>query len=263
MRTRLLPLALLLALLLAACDSNDPADRSGIVEGERAAFGDGFARAWAELDADGAPVRIALAFDEAAFQSLTTAPADDAHAGDGHAHGTALDLRLPDVEGLPFQFVEAAWNPHGHPPEAFLVPHFDFHFYRISMDERAAIDPRRPDWEAKQNAAPTAAEIPEAYVSTVEAVPQMGVHWIDTTDPTYAGTPFTEVLIYGFWDGDLIFVEPMITAAMLAERPTVDEALKLPQAYPEPGYYPTRYRVHYDAATQEYVVALGGLVMRP
>jgi len=32
------------------------------------------------------------------------------------------------------------WEPGGHPPGAYLTPHFDFHFYMISPAESKAID---------------------------------------------------------------------------------------------------------------------------
>jgi hypothetical protein len=37
----------------------------------------------------------------------------------------------------------------------------------------------------------------------------------------------------------------------------------VPARVPEPGWYPTAYRVSYDAQAREYRVALTGLVSRP
>ena len=56
------------------------------------------------------------------------------------------------------------------------------------------------------------------------------------------------------------FVEPMLTQAFVASREPVDEALAVPEVYPKPGYYPTRYTANYDAASGEYTITLDGLV---
>ena len=51
-------------------------------------------------------------------------------------------LALPDgVEELSgFTHFELNWEHHGHPPETFMEPHFDFHFYTISTEDIRDID---------------------------------------------------------------------------------------------------------------------------
>jgi hypothetical protein len=106
----------------------------------------------------------------------------------------------------------------------------------------------------------------------------MGVHWSDLRSPELqkllgkpeAFKPFTATFIHGTWDGQIHFWEPMITLAHLLEKKaTVDEAVRdqliplpIPAKYQQPGYYPTSYRITWDAATREYRVALSQLEKR-
>lgn len=66
----------------------------------------------------------------------------------------------------------------------------------------------------------------------------------------------------GSWDGEFIFIEPMMTREWPATKPSLREVLKQPSSYRRTGYYPTVYTVDFDEQTDEYVVALSGLTMR-
>ena len=76
--------------------------------------------------------------------------------------------------------------------------------------------------------------------------------------------PFTKTFIYGSWDGQFIFDEPMITRAYLMSKreatdPAVrDELIPVPTAprYSPAGFYPGAYRISYDPSAKEYHVAL-------
>jgi hypothetical protein len=95
----------------------------------------------------------------------------------------------------------------------------------------------------------------------------MGVHWSDVRSPELqallgnpdAYEPFTKTFIYGSWNGRFTFYEPMVTLAYLHSNPDFSSAIPVPQLYPEPGYFPTSYKVTYDAQAKEYRVALTGL----
>lgn len=255
--TRLFLLPALVVLL--GCDGSSP--QTDVLVGERALFGEAEARSWVRLADDGTLEAIGVTFGADALDRLLAAhtPSDDP------MHGMfELPLDLPDVDGLPFDHVTLDWNPAGHePPGLFDKPHVDVHFYLLSAAERDAITPSDPDWAAKLAAMPDEAYVPTGYVPTPGGVPRMGAHWIDTADPTYApGGTFTEVLIYGFYDGRMGFVEPMLTQAFVASRAAVDEPIAQPTRYPAVGYFPTRYTSAYDAAAGEYTVALEGLVYR-
>jgi hypothetical protein len=88
----------------------------------------------------------------------------------------------------------------------------------------------------------------------------MGVHWIDMTSPEFTGSTFTTTYIYGFYKGNMLFGEPMITLAYLQSEPDVTLDVKQPAEFKKPGYYPTKYRISYDKQQQSYSVSLEGLV---
>jgi hypothetical protein len=66
----------------------------------------------------------------------------------------------------------------------------------------------------------------------ITAIPRMGTHWPDMRSPELQGMlgnpqgyrPFTTTFIYGSWDGDFIFAEPMITRAFIMGRRTAETA---------------------------------------
>ena len=89
-----------------------------------------------------------------------------------------------------------------------------------------------------------------------------GAHWIDPAAPEFNGQRFTKTFIYGFYDGKMIFMEPMVTKAYLETKTSATADIKLPAMYPRSAYYPARYVVKYDATAKEYTVSLEGMVPR-
>ena len=138
--------------------------------------------------------------------------------------------------------MELDWNPKGH-GGPYVAPHFDFHFYRISLAERDAIDPATPEYAERAANLPAAEQLPAGYVAAhllmnltpaQAAVPKMGLHWVDTKSPELPpqNQPFTATFIVGSWDGRVIFDEPMITRDfILAQR---DAATASGRDHPRP-----------------------------
>ncbi len=267
-------------LLLAACTQDAPtppatdastapasarAESPGLHRqyGPPVKVGEGMARTYVLLDAkDGQrAVELGIALDEGALQGL---PMDES------MH--MWDLRLPAKTPAPYTFVQLDWNSHGHPPMGvYTEPHFDFHFYTITQAERDAIMPTDPAFAAKANNLPAEPYRPAGYVPLVEpgrppaefAVPMMGLHWFDPRSPEFNGGAFTRTFIYGSWNGQFTFYEPMVTRAYLLSKPDAVSPIGVAPQVVEPGSYPTAYRVSYDAQAKEYRVALSGLVARP
>jgi hypothetical protein len=228
--------------------------------------GDGMARAYVVLDAKAgqAPAELGIALDEKALDGLPT---------DGMMY--AFDLQLPAQSPAPYRFAELDWNPHGHvPPGVYTVPHFDFHFYMVPRSARDAIDPANPQFAAQASNLPTGDLVPPFYVvpgpPAAVAVPRMGVHWSDVRSPELQALlgnpsgyqPFTKTFIYGSWDGSFTFLEPMVTREYLLTHPDAVSPISVPARYAQSGWYPTSYRVTYDAQAKEYRIALGGMVQR-
>lgn len=228
--------------------------------------GDGMARSYVVIDEKShAPVELGIALDARTLDGLPSTAGEFSYL-----------LPLPAQSPAPYRLVELDWNPQGHEPAGvYTFPHFDFHFYRITRAERDAILPSDPQFAAKANDVPTGAYVPPFYITpglpSSIAVPRMGVHWVDVRSPelqNLLGNPagyqqFTRTFIYGSWNGSFTFYEPMVTRAYLLSHPDATTPIPVPQLYPEAGYYPTSYRVSYDAQAKEYRIALSGLAARP
>ena len=252
-RTRTVVALLASSLTLCACNSTStstaPASSPITTTGAARSLGSGSANTFVTSDPSGAPTEIGIQVSKSA---LTNLPAAD----------TEVDLPLPAAAGATaFQDVAIDWNPQGHPPPGIYdVPHFDVHFYMVDSATRATISPADPN--ALQT--PPADQVPTGYAQLApQVVPAMGVHWFDPASPEFHGQPFTSTFIYGFYDGKMTFIEPMVTTAFLQTKPSLAKPIALPQTYPYPGkYYPTGYRVSYDASADSYIVALTGLTKR-
>ncbi|HEX6533621.1 MAG TPA: DUF5602 domain-containing protein [Gemmatimonadaceae bacterium] len=194
------------------------------------------------LESDGTPTALGVELSAAALGALPDSM-------------SMWQLPLPtDVAAPPFDHVTIDWNPQGHEPvDIYGVPHFDFHFYTIPVDEQMAI-------VAGPDTTPVPAQFaPTDYASQVFAVPMMGVHWADTLAAEFHGHPFDHTFIYGFYHGKMVFVEPMITQAFLQSHPDVTLPVKQPQAFQQPGRYPRSYGVHYDAEHDAVRIVLDSL----
>jgi hypothetical protein len=231
--------------------------KAGTFVGETKPLGKGQVRSWISLDGNGNPTAIGVTFDEAALSNLPTEPPPG-------AEGTEISLALPSqASSTAFNHVGLWWNPHGHPPEKIYdVAHFDFHFYMISEQERNGITVQGDD-VARSNKKPAAEFVPEGYIYVPDsAIPRMGAHWVNPLSSELHGQTFTRTFLYGSYNGQLIFGEPMITKAFLEAKTDVTEPIKLPAKYARHAYYPTKYSVRYDPIKREYTVALEGMTLR-
>lgn len=237
-------------------------DRSGTYYGDAVSLGDGTIRTFVTRNAGGRPLSTGLLLSEAALNNL---PMD--LPAMGPAHETVLTLPR-QARGLPFDHISVDWNPMGHEPEGmYTQPHFDFHFYMMTEDDRSTIDPMADDFEAKATRQPDAAFLPVEHVMAPGAVPRMGNHWIAATAPELNGQPFSATFIYGTWDGKVTFLEPMITKAYIESvrdlpGQVVQKVIPQPAAVQRSGYYPTTYSVQYDATEKTYAFVLDGLTPR-
>lgn len=249
----------LIAIVMSACGEAAGATDPRIY-GAPAQVGNGTARTYIEMK-DGAPIEVGVALSEGVMEGL---PQASHHGGDPHLDMKVYTLAMPAGNKTPYKFVDLGWNPAGHePPGIYDIPHFDFHFYSVAESVRTSIDPADAAFETKANRLPAATEIPAGYILPAPvAIPQMGVHWVDPTSPELNGQTFTTTFIYGTWDGQLIFGEPMITRAFLMSKPDFSAPVAQPQQYAQPGYYPTKYTIRYDAQAGEYRIALAGLTKR-
>ena len=235
--------------LLSCSDSTTPvSDQSGTFFGPVATMASGSGRTYVILDRDGVPTDIGVAITEPALTDLPATKAD-----------FVFDLP-PEAATSLFKHVVINWEPTGHGPTPYLVPHFDFHFYTITNAERSAIVLGNAELTAKMVRQPEAQFVPVGYIAGM-ASEGMGLHWRDPEAPELKGEAFTKTFIYGSYDGAFIFAEPMIAKTYLETKPAaIATTVKLPAQYASTGYHATSYTVAYDLAAKEHRVALSGLV---
>lgn len=221
-------------------------------------MGEGTIRSWIRLDENDNPQALGVTFTE---EALTGLPAS---LTPGIIWKEFLvDLPAEAKEKTPFDHFGVNWNPEGHIPEKIYgVPHFDVHLYMITPEKRDQITFRGEGMDKIQKK-PPAAYLPEGYIYAKNGEePGMGAHWVDSGAPELQGEPFTHTFIYGSYNGEVIFQEPMVTKEFLERRPDTTVQIKQPEKYPGRGYYPTTYSIRYNEDGGEYAVALGGMKHR-
>ena len=242
---RVLPalLCVATAMTIGACSDNTTAPDTHELDGPTASVGNGTARVFV-LEHGTTPTSIGIELSESALTGLPDSMA-------------MWQLSMPaGVSVAPWNHAMLNWNPQGHPPpHVYDLPHFDFHFYTIPVDEQMMI-PAGPDTETVPSQ-----YVPQDYASEIESVPAMGVHWADTLAAEYHGHAFDRTFIYGFFHQQMVFVEPMVTVAYLQSQPNVSMHVKQPSAYQSAGAYPMAYSVRWDASRHTYRIALDSLAV--
>src|SRR5688572_5965109 len=222
--------------------------------GPEQALGEGTIRTYLMLDENGGPAELGVAISEVAMATLP-----DLSEKPPMESFIAMDLEIPEGSPAPYRLVGFDWNSIGHPPvDIYGVPHFDFHFYTIDAAAKGTILPGESDVPAENGEfaegpfaeramkAPAAGLLPASYAfAPGSAVPMMGGHWVDPASHEFHGNPFDKTLIYGTWDGEVIFIEPMITRAFVESKPEGTYAIVAPEKVPVPGWYPGAYTVRY------------------
>lgn len=228
--------------------------KAGTYLGQFTILGNGTVRTWVKIGENGKPTSVGVTFSETALSGLAKTPPKG-------MIGMEYNLTLPKEAAVTgFDYIGLDWNPQGHePPGIYDTPHFDFHFYLVPKDEVHKMTfGGAPN--VKGTRKPAAKFLPTGYIMPPGTeVPRMGAHAIDGNAPELHGQPFTHTFLYGYYNGKVHFIEPMITKAFLETKSDITVPLKQPAAYPKRGYYPTHYSIKYDSVRQEYTVALEGL----
>lgn len=82
------------------------------------------------------------------------------------------------------------------------------------------------------------------------------------SSPELYGTTFTKTFIWGSYDEEFVFWEPMMTRDYLLSRPREVIELLQPVAFKRDGWSPTRYEISYSRTGNEYIIALRDLQFR-
>ena len=230
--------------------------KTNTFKGPEVQMGDGKARSWITITHDGVPMEIGMEISAGALNNLPTA------AQGFDASTFVLPLHHKAGEVTPFDHLVINWEPDGHEPAGvYNVPHFDFHFYMITQEQQMAIMPG-----AALHTPPAPGYLPADYVIGGAEVPMMGKHWLDPHSPELMppSSPlhrdFTYTFIYGSYNGQVIFDEPMVTRAFLLSNTSVAAAIKQPSLYATHSYYPTQFNIYKEDGN--YNITLSNFVWR-
>ena len=217
-------------------------------------MGKGHIRSWINIaKCNNKPIAIGIEFLRGSLENLPTDPMNFP------ANTFILMLHHKAKETTPFDHITINWEPTGHEPNGiYNVPHFDMHFYKISVAAQMAIT-------GIPGAPPPPGYLPASYVIPAATVPQMGSHWLDPSSPELPPTfaPFTHTFIYGSDNGKVIFLEPMITRAFLLGGTTVIKAIPQPIHFaPANTNYPQKYKIWKTWGDGRNYVALTDFVWR-
>lgn len=195
--------------------------------------------------------------------TIENAPADQPMAWPPAA-AAEIDMPEPVHQDGGLTQLTIFWEPGGHPPGAFMTPHFDFHFYTVPASERAAMDCKDPSKPASLPAGyalpdfPLPPEMAQMMgVSTLVGicVPQMGMHALLASEIERQDA-FSGSMVIGYYKAKPIFIEPMISKAMLMKKQSFD--LAIPDVPGLAGAHPTKFRAEYDATPQAYRFTFSG-----
>ncbi len=164
-------------------------------------------------------------------------------------------VRLPAEvrEATGFDHLGINWEASGHPPQTWMTPHFDFHFYTLTPTEMTAVDCTNLEKPASLPDGYTLPDIDIPGVGMLVAlcVPGMGMHaaresLLDDTEL------FDATMIMGYYDQAFMSVEPMIARTTLEAQQSF--SLDIP-AVPDMGramMLPTGFEAVYDAEARAY-----------
>lgn len=260
--------------------------------GDKRSMGDGYFETYVQLNEEDTPWGIGYAFPAATLNNLPTTKNDGQNCFDVNGNGTLEEdgsvnlgnplhhdecvaghqrvLDFPHKDKIyPFKWALLNYQSHGHSPEGvYDTPHFDFHFFTMDFIKRNYIRVgscgllMNCDDYQKAMVPVAPGYLHPDFINVGAAEARMGNHLVDVTSGEWHGQEYTETWIYGSYDGEIIFWEPMITLAYLLNQPYECKDLKLPEAYMEAGYYPTQYCMRYLPGRDEYRISLEGFTYR-
>jgi hypothetical protein len=224
-------------------------------------IGGGKVQSFVRLDRRGAPLAVGVTISAGALEQLPGKPntLSRCYDLDGNGKHTGhecigdveriLDIPVDSSAGLPFKWITVNWNAAGH-PAPYNRPHYDFHFFAVDRAVIEAITPGRcgelvdcGHFTRATRPVPTQ-YLPQGHIDVGAVVPRMGNHLLDSQSPELKDSlPFTRTFIYGAYEGELIFWEPMITLDMLQKTREACWGISQPRRFAKAGYYPTQYCV--------------------
>ena len=240
--------ALMLTTLSEPAAANPFAPQPRIVTGDSTGVSGATVQTWAKVLPTGRVTEVGVTLPLAV---ATNPPTSEGTGPQGAV--AVLDFPAVVQKTTYFNHFEMQWERAGHRPfPAWMVPHYDLHFFGVPLASVLTIGPVDPQ-------PPAPDRIPAGYIypSPLASVPQMGVHAIQPADadPSHV---FTADMIAGFYGGSMIFVEPMVTQAALLQRQDFSLEVPMPQTLGRSTLYPTQFEATYDRKAQVYYLVFSG-----
>ena len=238
------------AMMLGGCSGSF---NDNLVNGDSGVFfsadqpvGNGVARSFVDLN-NGIPVRLGMEFTAAALTGLPAVAPDEVAA--------PFLAPLPSkTHGTPFTNVVLAYaasHPATNEPEHF---HLAFFIRALLVtvppfpNEVAAVDSK---------------EVPKDHVRVVNPanpagviIPGGGVFYDDTTVPSNFPPAATLGQNYIFLDGHMNGITVGPTIDFMKSKQSFSANIKQPEVHPRNGFYPTTWKVSFDAARNVHVIEL-------
>jgi hypothetical protein len=249
-----------LAILLMAIGSCKATPKVATVNGQCADVYHSQVCTWARMQGDSV-LAVGVSVPVAAIDS---APAEDTAMAWPPVAAAVLQLPESAQQQSGLTHFTMYWEAHGHPPAPYEVPHFDFHFYTIPSAERMAItcaDTAKPATLPAGYALPDEPLPPDVAkmigvpVLVGICVPQMGMHSLLASEME-STTPFRGSMVIGYYQAKPIFIEPMISKAMLEEKQSF--SFPIPAIPGLSGSHPTTFQGEYDAQQGVYSFTFSG-----
>ncbi len=224
-----------------------------IIFGETTEIAGGMASTWARVNGAGKVIWVGLTIPLSMVEQMPP-------RGSGPSGAVAV-LSFPQVvqETTYFNHAEIHANPLGHPSSGadlhrYQVPHFDFHFYSIPVEDVFAIPGGLFFVDVPEELLPDGYAQPEPV-----SIPQMGRHGSSFEERATIG-PFDFATIAGFLpDASYMhFLEPMMSQEFLLRRESFDLPVPIPSVLGRSTRYPTECVVRYDEDADAYHIVFKG-----
>jgi hypothetical protein len=187
----------------------------------------------------------------------------------------------------PFRYVEVDWNTEGRargPNGSFKSPHFDFHLYlkpRSWVDAHTkcrstngkTCDPLKTRYAQMRRFLdmPAARLVPRMYRPDVDSsIPAMGLHLLDAKATyTVPAVNHHPVLIYGTFDGRILFAEASVTLftlqdAMAAKGHVACFPFRQPPRHMSPGLpWPSAFTIRYSPSNRTFEAGFENFSRKP
>jgi len=235
------------ALFLSSCKQSDNSvtttSKAATYYGTSMVVGGDTIRSWIKTDLNGNPSSLGVTFSKTILNALGSLP------------DQMFMMMLPMNAGMmiapPFDHIELDWSKNGDPNAPFNVAQFDMHCFTVDTMTQMAVMPGMDNLTMNMDMK----YLPSGYMLDMNAEAMMGVHAMDTTDHT---NPFSHTIMYGFSQGNLYFMEPMVSKAYLETNTNFSADIRQPQAFKKNGWYPTKYNITFDGTS--YSISIDNFV---